>query len=60
MTLVIVPNSLDAAIHAAIDKALEGRPCDDESRGVIYQQVLDYYYEHGAMPDFQLLTEPQP
>lgn len=52
--LVIVPNSLRDQIHAAIDKALAGRPCDDETREHLYGQLLDYFDEHGTIPDFTL------
>lgn len=52
--LVIVPNTLRNAIHAAIDKALAGRPCDDASREIIYYQILAYYDDHGRLPDFTL------
>lgn len=54
MHLVVVPNSLRDLLLAAIDKALVGRPCDDESREILYQQLLDYYDEHGTIPDFDL------
>lgn len=52
--LLIVPNTLRDAIHAAIDKALDGRPCDDESREVLYGQLLMYFNEHGRIPEFDL------
>ena len=52
--LVIVPNSLSDKIHAAIDKALDGRPCDDETREHLYGQLLSYFDEHGVIPDFEL------
>lgn len=51
---LVVPNDLSDLIHAAITKALGGRPCDDESRDVLYRQLLDYYDEHGVIPDFDL------
>jgi hypothetical protein len=52
--LVIVPSSLRDAINAALDKALDGRPCDADSREVLYDQLLCYFDEHGAIPDFTL------
>lgn len=61
MRLVAVPNELSDAIHTAIDKDLDGRPCDDESRRILYGQLLSYYDEHGRIPSFSLTaTEPTP
>lgn len=54
MTLLVVPNAIRDAIYAAIDKALDGRPCTDESREVIYGQILAYYDEYGRIPAFDL------
>jgi hypothetical protein len=50
----IVPDSLRDAINAALDKALDGRPCDADSRAVLYDQLLCYFDEHGVIPDFAL------
>ena len=55
--LLIVPNSLHDAIHAAITTALAGRPCDDESREILYQQILKHYHDHGSIPDFTLTEQ---
>lgn len=55
----IVPNDLRDAINAAIDKALAGRPCDGESREVIFAQLLGHYSQHGAIPDFDLTPAPK-
>ena len=52
--LLIVPNSLHDAIHESITKVLGGRPCDDESREILYQQILKYYDDHGNIPNFTL------
>lgn len=57
--LVIVPNALSDAIYAAIDKALNGRPCVPEERESLYHRLLGYYDEHGVIPDFTLREEPQ-
>lgn len=54
MSIVIVPNSLSDAIHAAIDRELNGRPMEAEEREIIYGQLLSYYDEHGRIPDFYL------
>jgi len=52
--LVIVPNDLRDKIHTAIDEALGGRPCSNEDREILYGQLLDYFDEHGCIPDFDL------
>ena len=59
MRFVIVPNELRDQIHAAITKALEGRPVTDAERETLYQQLLAHYDEHGAIPDFSL-AGPKP
>lgn len=56
--MVIVPNSLHDSIHAAIDKALDGRPCAADERSDIYQRLLRYFDEHGRLPDFTLKESP--
>jgi hypothetical protein len=50
----IVPDSLRDAINAALDKALDGRPCDADSRAVLYDQLLSHFDKHGVLPDFTL------
>lgn len=57
MSIVVVPNDLRDAIYAAIDKELNGRPCDDADREVIYEQILAYFDEHGRIPDFSLKSQ---
>lgn len=52
--LVIVPSSLTQAIHTAIEKALNGRPCSDQDREGLFDQLLSYYDEHGVIPAFEL------
>ena len=59
MQLVIVPNVVSEQIHAAIDKALGGRPCSDEERDSIYRQLLEYFDVHGVIPDFTLVGNPE-
>lgn len=62
--LLIVPNYIADEINAAIDKALDGRPCPPEARENIYNTVLLHFHEHGAIPDFSLnqcpSTDPYP
>jgi hypothetical protein len=57
--LFIIPEALSIAIEKAIDKVLNGRPCDDISRASIRNELLIYFNEHGQMPEFEL-TEKEP
>ena len=56
--LVIVPDYLRDAIYAAIDKELDGRECDEETREYIYSQILLHYKEQGVIPSFSLSPSP--
>lgn len=58
MSIVIVPNELHDAIHAAITEALHGRPCEEWEREEIYSRLLAYFNEHGRIPDFTLGDKP--
>lgn len=59
MRCVIVPNELRDAIHKKIDEAAVGLPpAFEENREAIYQTVLEYYDEHGVIPDFKLQAAP--
>ena len=55
MKLVIVPESLRAAIDEKLDAALAGFPEHSaEDREVLYGQLLNYFDEHGVVPDFHI------
>jgi hypothetical protein len=61
MTTVLVYDELRNALHEAITRALQGRPCPDDEREAIYSDLLAYYYKHGVIPDFSLVEkEPKP
>ena len=55
--LVIVPEALRAAIDAAIDKELAGRPCDPGERDDIFRALLTYFDQHGTIPEFTLKSK---
>jgi hypothetical protein len=58
--LVIVPNSLRDAINAKLDAAIAEVPDAEKDREILYGQLLDYFDEHGVVPDFSLAKkEPQ-
>jgi len=52
--MVIVPNSLRDAINAKLDAALASCPDAVKDRDALYSQLLDYFDEHGEVPDFTL------
>ena len=54
MTCVIVPNSLSAAIYKKVDAAIAGAPDAAPDREYFYGVLLDYFNEHGEIPDFEL------
>jgi hypothetical protein len=52
--MVVIPESLRIAIDAAINNALAGRPCDDETREYLFQCILSHYDEFGKIPQFTI------
>lgn len=54
MAIVIVPDSLDRAITEKLDAAFVECPDAEKDREILHQQLLDYFYEHGVLPDFML------
>lgn len=56
--MFIVPNYVRDALQAAIDKALDGRPIEADEREHVYCMILEYYSEHGVIPDFSLNPSP--
>ena len=54
MQLVIVPDSLRNAINAKLDAAIAEVPDAAKDRDALYQMLLEYFDEHGVIPDFQL------
>jgi len=54
MSFVIVPNALRDAIYAKVDAAIAGAPDAAPDRDYFYGVLLDYFNEHGVIPDFEL------
>jgi hypothetical protein len=52
--IVIVPNSLNAAINEKLDAAIAGCPGAEKDREILYGQLLDYFNEYGVIPDFTI------
>ena len=51
---VIVPNYVSEAIYKKVDVQLEKNPHLKEQREKIYNDILNYFNEHGKIPDFEL------
>ena len=52
--IVIVPNELRDAINRALDCALEDCPEAERDRESLYHQLLEYFDEHGSIPEFKI------
>ena len=57
MKIVIVPNTLRDAINKKIDSALTDCPEAAPDRDIFYQTILNYFDEHGELPDFKLVRK---
>ena len=53
--LVVVPDSLRDAINRKLDAALRELPDAEAERDHLYHQLLDYFYDHGALPEFTVM-----
>ncbi len=53
--IVIIPDSLRYGIHAKLDEAFKDCPDAEKDRELLYQQLLNHFYEHGIIPDFSLV-----
>lgn len=56
----IVPNNLRDLIYQKMDSALKRIGSDgietlpEKDKEILYHQLLDYYDEHGELPEFEL------
>lgn len=56
--IAVIPNTLSHTINAKLDAAIAKVPEAAKSREVLYQQLLEYFDEHGIIPDFELHKLP--
>lgn len=54
MIVCIVPNSLRDQINEAIDCTLIECPGAECVRDELYKQLLEYFDEHGVIPEFKI------
>lgn len=53
--MTIVPNVLRDKINLKLDEAFLKVPEASQYRDVFYQQLLEYFDEHGEIPEFDLV-----
>ena len=58
MCIMIVPNVLRDLINAKLDAAFAACPDAERDREILYKQLLEYFDEHGTVPDFTLFKKP--
>lgn len=54
---LIVPNVLADAIDAKLDAALAECPEAEKHRDVWFKELLNYFNEHGEIPDCQIVKK---
>jgi hypothetical protein len=52
--IIIVPNVLRDAINKKLDEVLSEFPEAEKDRELFYHKLLEYFDEHGEIPDFTL------
>ena len=52
--LVIVPDTLDAAIKTALDREIEKWPDAEKDRELIRGQLISFFSVYGYLPEFTL------
>lgn len=52
MRMAIVPNYVRDIINTKLDEALAGRSVPDADRNQMYCDLLNYYDDHGEIPEF--------
>lgn len=56
MSIVIVPEHVHEAIKAALEKELALYPPGHAAYKKLYGQLLEYYNEHGKIPEFTIVS----
>jgi hypothetical protein len=51
---LVVPDALYNAIHKRLDEEFVKFPDAAADRDALYHELLDYFAEHGALPEFTL------
>lgn len=53
----VIPNSLREAINAKLDEQIRLAPDAEKDRETLFRQLVDYFDEHGVIPDFSLVKK---
>lgn len=56
----VVPNHVGNAIDAALDAEITKVPDAAKDRPVLRSQLIEYFAEHGVIPDFSLARKDAP
>jgi hypothetical protein len=51
---LIVPDYIDEAINTKLDEAIHACPGAARDREILYSQLVNYFNEHGEIPDFSI------
>jgi len=54
---VIVPNVLSDAVNKKLDLAFVDCPEAEKDRDILYNQLLQYFDEHGELPEFKIIKK---
>lgn len=54
MLIIIVPDILSDAINEKLEKAFLVFPEARKDRDVLFHELLEYFDEHGEIPEFEL------
>lgn len=58
--IAVVPNELHDAINRKLDVALVGHETiSPTERADLYQVILEYYDEHGELPEFAVIKRDE-
>lgn len=57
--IVIVPDVLRDAINKKLDEAYKVIPDAEKEREIHYKVCLEYFDEHGVLPEFQITKADQ-
>jgi hypothetical protein len=51
---IVVPDALYNAIHKRLDEEFQKFPDAEKDRDHLYHQILEFFSEHGFLPEFTL------
>jgi hypothetical protein len=55
--IAIIPNELRSAIEKKLSAAFLKAPEAQKDKDIYFNQLLEYFDEHGEIPDFELIRK---